>query len=134
MLRIPTDSNMPRNTSAYGPFSRICKSVNHLSWTTSAVCPPQIVPMRTSARFVLRAKTFIWPRDATSINQGCIPADSPQSFLGRWEADLQVAGDDITLNGCLVCCVNCLPDPHGPYPYKLFIWQFDKEADCYQRL
>ena len=97
MLRIPTDSNMPRNTSAYSPFSLVCKSVNHLSWTTSAVRPPQIVPMRTLARFALRAKTFIHPRDTMSINEGCIPANSPQSFLGHREADLQVASNQMAV-------------------------------------
>lgn len=124
---------MPRRTSAYGSLARIRKSVNY-PWTANAVPPPRKTAAM-STRFVpLRAKTFIHPDDATSINEGCIPDDSPRSFLDRREADLQVAGDDITSNGRLVRCVNCLPDPRGPHPYKLFIWQFDKGVQLYQRL
>ena len=70
---------------------------------------------------------LIEPETALSINDSCLPGDSPQFFLECHEAELQAA-DDVNAGMAtdhLVYTVDSLPDLHGPHPYKLFIWERD---------
>ena len=63
---------------------------------------------------------LIEPSTALSINESCLPGDSPQSFLERQEAELRAANDlnTGTASNHLIYTVDSLPDPCGPHPYK----------------
>lgn len=97
---------------------------------------PQTQPARTrsitTASKPLHMQRFIHADNAVSINESCLPDDSPKRFLQRRED--KFANHETTSDSCLIRCVNTLPDPRGPQPYKLFVWQWDIRTERYRRL